>query len=196
MLAKVETWVSILIFAIWAFSAYLEYQRKKKKKAEAEARQRSDSSADHEASVTQNQDYQTPDFDEEALREAEEAARSQPYRSSRRGEDLEVSVEDIIREILLPEPIEAPPEKNMRSEISEEKFERKFLESEFQAPGNLGPQDASSDFEDEIKDAPSGEVSLKQWNRDSIFSQGFSQAILAAEILSEPRSRKVFKQRM
>lgn len=196
MIAKVETWVSILIFAIWAFSAYLEYQRKKKKKAEAEARQRSDSSADHEASVTQTEDHQTPDFDEEALREAEEAARSQPYRSSRRGEDLEVSVEDIIREILLPEPIEAPPEKNIRREISEERFERKFLESEFQAPGSLSSQDAASDFEDEIKDAPSGEAPLKQWNRDSIFSQGFSQAILAAEILSEPRSRKVFKQRM
>ena len=196
MLAKVETLVSVLIFIIWAFSAFLEYQRKKKKKAEAEARQQRASSETQESSGTTSESFETSDVDEEALRQAEEAARAQPYRSSRRGEDLEVSVEDIIREILLPEPIEAPPEKLIRSEISEEKFERKFLESEFQAPGKLGPQDASTDFEDEIKDAPSGEASLKQWSRDSIFSQGFSQAILAAEVLSEPRSRKVFKQRV
>lgn len=195
MLAKVETWVSVLIFIIWAFSAYLEYQRKKKKKAEAEAQQRKHSSDEQGASAPWSEGVETLGDDPEVLRRAEEAAKSQPYRSSRRGEDLEVSVEDLLKEILLPDPLEAPPEKLSREKISEEKLDQKFLESELPSAKDSSFQEVKTDFEDEIRDAPSDEEPMQQWSRDSIFSQGFSQAILAAEILSEPRSRKVFSRR-
>jgi hypothetical protein len=201
MLAKVETWVGFLIFAIWAVSAFLEYQRKKKaaEQAAEKAAQRQPASQTVPESKSNQHDDSLEGFEDRELREAEEAVRSQPYRPNRRGEDLSVNLDELLREILLPETSETSQPQSDTEMAPALQSEPALVDAEFQ-PVRFNQlkemeRSVSADFRDEIRDEGSQRTETVRWSGKNLFSQGYVQAILASEILSKPRSQRPFRSR-
>lgn len=175
MLAKLDTWFTVLIILIWVASALLEFFRKKKLK-EARQKQAQKPVRDEIASVEQAEEWKDNQRREaelrrqEVLEEAEQAARQQPYRPVPLGRDLEISLEDLLRESL-PQPQDGPEYLEEASPISME-----FVGSEIEE----APPEIIVSLEDREPDA--------EPRIEKLFPGGWRSAIIASEVLSPPVS--------